>query len=86
MSVHAEREIIDRAHGAGPPRHLGTTAIEAGGPGDVIVEVQNDVVRTPDDVSKHLETDARSGRKAVLLLVNRDGQLNYVALRLGEAG
>jgi serine protease Do len=55
-------------------------------PGDVIVEVQNDVVRTPDDVSKHLETDARSGRKAVLLLVNRDGQLNYVALRLGEAG
>ncbi len=55
-------------------------------PGDVIVEVQNEAVKTPDDVSKHLEADAKAGRKVELLLVNRDGHLTYVALRFADAG
>ena len=55
-------------------------------PGDVIVEVQNQAVRTPDDVAKRVEADAKSGRKVELLLVNRSGDLAYVAIRLGEAG
>jgi serine protease Do len=54
--------------------------------GDVIVQVQNDAVTTPDEVSRHIEADVKSGRKAVLLLVNRDGQLAYVAIRLSDAG
>lgn len=52
-------------------------------PGDVIVQVQNENVHTPDDVSQRIEANAKAGHKAVLLLVTRDGQSNYVALHLG---
>jgi serine protease Do len=51
-------------------------------PGDVIVEVQKQPVRTPEDVSRRIELDARTGKKVELLLVSRDGDLTYVALRL----
>jgi len=54
-------------------------------PGDVIVQVQNEAVQTPEDVSRLVDADAKAGRKAVLLLINRDGQLAYVALPLGGA-
>jgi serine protease Do len=53
-------------------------------PGDVIVEVQSQAVRSPDDVAKHLESDSKAGRKVEMMLVNRDGTLTYVALRLAE--
>jgi serine protease Do len=52
-------------------------------PGDVIVAVHNQPVRSPDDVVKRVEADAKAGAKVVLLLVNRDGALSYVALKLG---
>jgi serine protease Do len=55
-------------------------------PGDVIMQVHNETVQTPDDVSRLVAADARAGRKAVLLLINRDGQLAYVALPLAHAG
>jgi serine protease Do len=55
-------------------------------PGDIIVEVQNEAVQSPEDVGRLVDADAKAGRKAVLLLISRDGQLGYVALRLGEAG
>ncbi len=51
-------------------------------PGDVIVEVQNQSVTTPDDVMRHLAADAKAGRKVDILLVNRAGSLSFVALRL----
>jgi serine protease Do len=53
-------------------------------PGDVIVEVQSQAVHSPDDVTRHLESDSRAGRKIELLLVSRDGVATYVALRLAE--
>jgi serine protease Do len=52
-------------------------------PGDVIVAVHNQPVRSPDDVQKRVEAETKSGSKVVLLLVNRDGALTYVALKLG---
>jgi serine protease Do len=55
-------------------------------PGDVIMQVQNEAVQTPDDVDRLVAADAKAGRKAVLLLINRGGQLAYVALPLGDAG
>ena len=55
-------------------------------PGDVILEVQNEAVRTPDDVTRRVDAGAKAGRKAVLLLVSRDGQANYIGLSLGDAG
>ncbi len=53
-------------------------------PGDVIVEVQSQAVHTPDDVTRHLEADARSGKKIEMMLVSREGIATYVALRLAE--
>ncbi len=50
--------------------------------GDVIVEVQSQPVRTPDDVSRRVDADARAGKRVEILLVNRSGSLSFVALRL----
>jgi serine protease Do len=51
-------------------------------PGDVIVEVAGQGVKTPDDVSKRVDADVKAGKKSELLLINRDGDLTYVGLRL----
>jgi serine protease Do len=51
-------------------------------PGDVIVEVRGHGVRTPDDVARRVDADAKAGRKVELLLVNRGGDLTYVGLKL----
>ncbi|HWU27390.1 MAG TPA: Do family serine endopeptidase [Rhizomicrobium sp.] len=53
-------------------------------PGDVIIEIESQPVRGPDDVTRHLETDARAGRKIEMMLVSREGVATYVALRLAE--
>jgi serine protease Do len=53
-------------------------------PGDVIVEVQSQPVHSPDEVTKHFEADSKAGKKVELLLVNRNGDLTFVALRLAE--
>ncbi len=53
-------------------------------PGDVIVEVQSQPVRTPEDVARHVESDSKAGKKIELLLVNRGGDLTFVALRLAQ--
>jgi len=66
------------------------TAVESGSPageknlrsGDVIVEVSGEAVKNPDDVAKRVDADAKAGKKSVLLLVNRDGDLQYLGLRL----
>ncbi len=52
-------------------------------PGDVIVEVQNQPVHSPDDVAKRIDADAKSGKKVEVMLLNRGGNLAFVALRLG---
>jgi len=51
-------------------------------PGDIIVEVQNETVRTPDDVNHLIDGDVKSGKKVALLLVSREGAMTYVAVRL----
>ena len=52
-------------------------------PGDIIVQVQNQPVRTPDDVNKIVDANTKAGKKVVLLLVSRGGDLTYVAVRTG---
>jgi serine protease Do len=52
-------------------------------PGDVIVSVQKVPVHSADDVMHRIEADAKAGKKVEILLVNRDGNMTYVALRLG---
>jgi serine protease Do len=51
-------------------------------PGDVIVEVGGQAVKTPDDVTKRVDADAKAGKKVALMLINRDGDLQYLGLKL----
>ena len=51
-------------------------------PGDVIIEVQNQAVKTPDQVEGRLQADAKAGKKVELMLINRGGDAVYVGLRL----
>ncbi|HLJ62870.1 MAG TPA: PDZ domain-containing protein, partial [Stellaceae bacterium] len=53
-------------------------------PGDVIVEVAQQAVKTPAQISDKLAEVRKSGRKSVLLLVDHQGDLRFVALKLGE--
>lgn len=53
-------------------------------PGDVIVEVAQDQVTTPDDVARSIEKVKKSGRRAVLLRIeDAKGDLRFVAVPLG---
>jgi serine protease Do len=65
---------------------LGASADKNFRPGDIIVQVQNQPVRTPDDVNKIVDANAKAGKKVALLLVSRGGDLTYVAVRTGGAG
>jgi serine protease Do len=51
-------------------------------PGDVIVEVQSQKVKSPDEVESRVAADIKAGRKVELMLVNRNGDSTYVGLRL----
>ncbi|HSC18681.1 MAG TPA: Do family serine endopeptidase [Rhizomicrobium sp.] len=51
--------------------------------GDVIVEVQNQPVRSPEEVAKRVDADVKSGKKVEVMLLNRGGNFAFVAVRLG---
>lgn len=53
--------------------------------GDVIVEVNQEKVESPDAVATKIKAAANDGRRSVLLLIDRDGDLRFVALRI-DAG
>jgi serine protease Do len=65
----------------------GTAAAERGlKPGDVITEVQQTEVVTAGDVQKQVEAARKAERKNVLMLIQREGGMQYVPLTLGKAG
>ena len=51
-------------------------------PGDVIVEVQSQKVKSPEEVENRIAADVKAGRKVELMLINRGGDLTYVGVRL----
>jgi serine protease Do len=53
-------------------------------PGDVIVEVGQEEVSSPSDVARRVKKAKDDGRKSVLLLVDRQGDLRFVALRIDQ--
>jgi serine protease Do len=53
-------------------------------PGDVIVEVAQQEVKEPGQVTAKIEEAKKSGRKSILLLVDRAGDLRFVALRIDQ--
>lgn len=52
-------------------------------PGDVIVEVAQRKVSSPDDVEKIVLSEEKGGRNSVLLRLSAGGDIRFVALRLG---
>jgi len=51
--------------------------------GDVIVEVAQEAVATPDDLQKKIDALKKQGRKSALFLVaNAEGELRFIALAL----
>ena len=53
-------------------------------PGTVLVEVNQEKVSSPSEVVTKVEEARKAGRRSILLLVNRDGDLSFVALRIKE--
>ncbi|MET0369685.1 MAG: serine protease, partial [Methylobacterium sp.] len=52
-------------------------------PGELIVEVGQEAVSTPSDVTKRIDALKKDGRKSVLLLVAAaNGDVRFVALGL----
>ncbi|MFD1625820.1 DegQ family serine endoprotease [Azospirillum griseum] len=50
--------------------------------GDIIVRVGDEPVKTPADVSRKVAEAEKAGLKAVLVLINRQGNETFVALKL----
>jgi serine protease Do len=53
--------------------------------GDVIVEVAEEEVKSSSEITSKLDTARKAGRKSVLLLVDRQGDLRFVALKLDQS-
>jgi len=51
--------------------------------GDVIVELDQEPVTTPEEVRHHLERAREEGYRVVTLLVLRNGEYQWIALRIG---
>jgi serine protease Do len=53
-------------------------------PGDVIVEVQQEPVSSPSDVQTRVESVRKQDRKSVLMLIQRQDNLQWVPVPLGS--
>jgi serine protease Do len=53
--------------------------------GDVIVEAAQEEVKDPDQISTKVDEVKNAGRKSILLLIERQGDLRFVALRLDQS-
>ncbi len=66
------------------------TAVAPGSPaagknvraGDVIVEVQGNAVKTPEEVAGHIDYAAKVGKPVALFLISRGGEVTYVGVQL----
>ena len=53
-------------------------------PGDIIIEVSQNKVFSPSDVSMRVNEEIKSARDFTLLLINRKGTLSYIAVKLSK--
>jgi serine protease Do len=51
-------------------------------PGDVIVEVNQEPVSSPDDVAEQVRKAHEKGRSMVLLLIDKDGDMRFIPLKI----
>lgn len=52
--------------------------------GDVVVEINQESLARPQDAQSAVEKAAKDGKGSVLLLVNREGDVRFVALKLAK--
>jgi serine protease Do len=52
--------------------------------GDVIVEVAQEEVKNPGQITAKIDDAKKAGRKSVLMLVDRQGDLRFVALKIDQ--
>ena len=55
-------------------------------PGDVITSVNQEAVAKPADLSAKIAEAKKAGKKSVLLLVERGGEIRFVPVNLGDKG
>jgi len=55
-------------------------------PGDVIVEINQRPVTSPEDAINRLQEAAVSGRRSVMMLINRRGTNHYLATSIDNTG
>ncbi|HZA67153.1 MAG TPA: trypsin-like peptidase domain-containing protein, partial [Geminicoccaceae bacterium] len=65
-------------------REGGPAGAESLRPGDVIVEVGQEEVHSPPEVTAKVNQAQQEDKKSVLLLIDRQGDLRFVALRFPE--
>jgi len=53
-------------------------------PGDVVVEIAQQEAKSPEDILRRIDEAKKAGRKSILLLVDRGGDLRFVALRIDQ--
>ncbi|WP_414638029.1 DegQ family serine endoprotease [Aliidongia sp.] len=53
-------------------------------PGDVILEVAQEEIKSAQEVARKIEDAKKAGRKSILLLVDHGGDLRFVALRVDQ--
>jgi serine protease Do len=53
-------------------------------PGDVVIEVAQEEVKGPADVTRKIDEARSAGRKSVLMLIDRGGDLRFVAVRIDQ--
>jgi serine protease Do len=54
-------------------------------PGDVIIEASQEGISNANEVVSKIDAAKRAGRKSILLLVDRQGDLRFVALRIDKS-
>jgi serine protease Do len=62
----------------------GPAAQEGIRPGDLVLEAMQEEIKTPADLVAKIKTARQAGRKAALLLVERQGDVRFVAPRFKE--
>ena len=84
--LRSEYDILEGATGVVVTDVIvGSAASEKGvRPGDLIVEVGRKAVSTAEDVAEQVKSAQESNRKNVLFLIDRQGELRFVAVGLEE--
>lgn len=76
LPEETEGVLVTAVDPAGPAAERGIR------PGDIIVEVAQEKVSTPGDVTELVAEEKKKGRKSVLLLVSSGGDLRFIAVRV----